>query len=587
MHVPNYRSLLEKLMRDPSPKPSTASPTASRRDILHGACGALAVTAMLRHERTWAAVNDEFPVVESAYGKLRGRRRPEDGVSSFKGVPFGAPTGGSNRFLPPQRPASWNGVRDALHVGHPCPQINPDTYEWWIDPEVPSEDCLYLNIWSPSIKSGSSLPVMVWLHGGGFVWGSGGAPAYDGQNLARTGNVVVVTVNHRLHLFGYTYLAEHGGDRFASSGNAGQLDIVAALEWVRGNIGHFGGDPSNVTIFGESGGGAKVSTLIAMPAASGLFHKAIVQSGSSLSAADPAEAGEVTDRLYRFLGIKPGDVAALQRIPTDKMIAALADITGGSGGITAPAPGQPARHLSPLSFGPVFDGHAIPKQTWTPQAPEYATRIPMIIGITTAETALSCGIAISGLNNAEDASIAAAASTCSWGADPAKASFTSLLPIYRRMMPNLTDAELVVRMTTDTGTWRSALLQATRKIEAGGPSVFMYEFGWKVPFVGGSWAQHGVDLAFVFGYTDYPKAWEDDDSTAKRAAADPLNLRYRLATQTMQAWAAFARTGNPSTSSLKWPAYDLTTRSTMVFDGQSQVVNDPRSAIREAVLSST
>jgi para-nitrobenzyl esterase len=500
----------------------------------------------------------------------------------FRGVPYGAPTGGRNRFLPPQRPASWKGVRDALHLGSPCPQVNPDEYEWWLDPEVPSEDCLVLNVWSPAGDGqGSLLPVMVWMHGGGFTWGTGGAPSFDGQNLAKTGNVVVVTVNHRLNLFGYTYLADHADERFATSGNVGQLDLVAALEWVRDNIGHFGGDPGNVTIFGESGGGGKVSTLIAMPAAAGLFHKAIVQSGSELAVGEPAEASQTAAQIYQFFDIKPGDVSALQRLSTEKLAAGYQGLMKGQfGGITAPSSGT--RRRVPLRFGPVVDGHAIPKQTWSPRAPEYASRIPMMIGTTGEEAALSCSAHNPEPNNSDDAALSATAAQCGRESNE---SYPRLLQLYRRLMPNLSNSRLVVRMATDIGAWRSAILQATRKIEAGGPPVFMYEFDWKVPFLGGTWAQHGVDLAFVFGYTDYPKAWDDNDSAEKRAAADPQNLRYRLATQTMEAWAAFARTGDPSTSSLKWPAYDLKIRSTMILDGESRVVNDPRSGIREAVLA--
>jgi para-nitrobenzyl esterase len=562
---------------------------ATRRDFLmYGSCAVVGATA-LNSVAIRAAEADEFPIVSTTFGKLRGRKRPDNGVSIFQGIQYGAPTGGSNRFLPPKRPASWKGVRDALHLGSPCPQINPDTYEWWIDPEVPSEDCLYLNVWTPNLSPQSALPVMVWLHGGGFWWGSGGAPAYNGHNLALAGNVVVVTLNHRLNLFGYSYLAEHADERFASSGNVGQLDILAALQWVRDNIGHFGGDSGNVTIFGESGGGAKVSTLVAMPSAAGLFHKAIVQSGSALEANVPAEASRVAGQFYRYFGIKPGNVPALQQVPTEKLVAAYVEASKGIHGITSPDPTKdPTPGGSMLNFGPVVDGHVIPRQTWTPKAPEYSSRIPMMIGTTGQEAALSCSTNSAKTTDANSEAITAAAIKCaflSFDKVFTQSTLQKLLPIYKRTMPNLSNPEIVVRMATDTGAWRGALLQAERKLEAGGPPVFMYEFNWKIPFVGGTWAQHGVDLAFVFGYTDYPKAWDEDDSTAKRATADPQNTRYRLAKQTMEAWAAFAGHGDPSTGTLKWPAYDLVTRSTMSFASESEVVSDPRSSIRQALLA--
>jgi len=562
--------------------------TSRRAFMLSAAAGAVAAS-LIDQSRGSAAEKTEFPVVGTTYGKLRGRTRPDNGISIFKGVPYGAPTGGANRFLPPRRPASWKGVRDALHLGSPCPQVNPDTYEWWIDPEVPSEDCLYLNVWTPTLeRAPTSLPVMVWLHGGGFWWGSGGAPAYDGQNLAKTGNVVVVTVNHRLNVFGYGYVGSGADERFASSGNVGQLDIVAALEWVRDNVGHFGGDPGNVTIFGESGGGGKVSALIAMPAAVGLFHKAIVQSGSMLEVAEPEDAAAVAAAVYRYFDIKPGNAVALQHVPTEKLALAYGELVEGMHGITAPKSGKSLSAANPMMrFSPVVDGRVIPRQTWSPRAPEYASRIPMIIGTTAEEAALSCSSASTGLDVTDDSAVSAALAKCQFlsAGDLHEDLSPRLAQIYRKTMPNVSPTEFLVRMATDTGAWRSALMQVSRKLEAGGPPVFMCEFNWKVPFVGGSWAQHGVDLAFVFGYTDYPKAWDEGDSAAKRAAADPQNLRYGLATQTMEAWAAFARTGNPSTSTLKWPAYDAETRATMIFGGQSEIVNDPRSSLRKALLA--
>ena len=222
----------------------------------------------------------QAPTVETQYGRVRGAVK--DGISVFKGIPYGAPTSGGNRFRQPQPPEAWTGIRDALTYPHMAPQ--PDNvirglFESWTDPTTSNEDCLGLNIWTPGARDGGKRPVMVWFHGGDFSSLSGSRSVFDGTRLARRGDVVVVTVNHRLNAFGFLYLGELLPE-FADSANAGMLDLVQALEWVRDNIAEFGGDPSNVTIFGQSGGGGKVATMMAMPAGQGLFHRAIIQSGT-------------------------------------------------------------------------------------------------------------------------------------------------------------------------------------------------------------------------------------------------------------------------------------------------------------------
>ena len=542
----------------------------TRRELLaYGLSASIASFAGLHSRRLSAASDDQFPIVGTTQGRIRGRVS-EDGVGIFKGVPYGADTGGTNRFLPPKPPAPWKGIRDTLTLGHPCPQLNVHLYEFWQDPQVPSEDCLVLNVWTPEFgRQHSPLPVMVYFHGGAFVGESSGSPAYDGYNLACQGNITVVSVNHRLNIFGYTYLAEHADERFASSGNVGQLDLVAALEWVRDNIAHFGGDPDNVTVFGESGGGGKVSAIIAMPAAENLFHKAIVQSGSFLKVGDIGHASRTAHRIYEHFGVKPGDAPGLQRVPTEQLLAAFQEIVEQGTGARA--------------FGPVLDGHVIPKQTWTPDAPAQAARIPMMIGTTRQEAAFFCRDRLA-LFSPDDDALASQIGRCTVQADLTEEQYRQVVRVYRREMPTLSNAELLVRIATDVGMWRNAILQATRKIEMGGPPVFVYEFAWKTPSFGGSWALHGIDLPFVFGHPDYSKAWDDQDSPALRAAVDSQNARYQLAARTIQAWAAFARSGDPSTAALRWPAYDLNSRITMIFDRQCGTVSDPRSAVRETIL---
>src|SRR5580693_6270566 len=267
----------------------------NRRSFLGGS--ALTAGILLRTPSFAAAAKSDSssPVVETTAGKIRGT--VEDKVSVFRGVPYGASTAGSGRFMPPEKPQPWAGVKDTIELGHRSPQgastLIPEVAA--VDANEPAgEDCLVLNVWTPSATSGHKRPVMVWLHGGGFTSGSGGFRIYDGVNLAARHDVVVVTINHRLNAFGYLYLADLGGAKYANSSNIGMLDIVAALEWVRDNISNFGGDPGDVTIFGQSGGGAKVSTLLAMPAAKGLFHRAIVQSGSFLLAVEPEKSAILT-----------------------------------------------------------------------------------------------------------------------------------------------------------------------------------------------------------------------------------------------------------------------------------------------------
>jgi para-nitrobenzyl esterase len=390
---------------------------SSRREFISGSLALLSTSCLLDAPRGNAAgeipePRVTFPVVETGSGKIRGRSH--DGIATYRGVPYGAPTGGANRFLPPKRPASWRGIRDALELGSPCPQVNPEV-DYWQDPKVPSEDCLVLNVWSAAGRNQrNDLPVMVWFHGGAYVVESAGGQAYDGFNLAMAGDVVVVSANHRLNVFGYTYLGRAADERFATSGNVGQLDLIAALEWVRDNIAHFGGDPGNVTLFGESGGGGKVSTTIAIPAAQGLFHKAIVQSGSFLRAAEAAEAADQTERLYRVLNVQSGDVHALQRVPTGTLLSAYQSL--------------PQNPLKPKTR-PVVDGHILHRQPWDPSAPELAAQIPMLIGTTREEAAAFAGDRLRE-PFPDDTALIDAIDECAVLSSIPKQKYGELLPIY-------------------------------------------------------------------------------------------------------------------------------------------------------------
>ena len=300
------------------------------------------------------------PIATVKTGQLRGST--DGNIHVFKGIPYGAPTGGVNRFKPPQPPKSWNGVRDALKFGDRCPQM---AVSGGNEPRTgavsTSEDCLVLNVWTPGLRDGKKRPVMVWLHGGGYVSGSGASPVYDGARLAQRGDTVIVTLNHRLNAFGFLYLSHGAGPEYADSGNVGQLDLIAALQWVRDNIAEFGGDPQLVTIFGESGGGSKVGTLMAMPLAKGLFHRGILQSGFGLTAVTAEEATKTTDGVLAALNLNRSQVRQLTTVPMEKLQEAVRKVTGGM----------------PMGVGPVLDGRSVPRHPFTPDAPPLSENIPV------------------------------------------------------------------------------------------------------------------------------------------------------------------------------------------------------------------
>jgi len=500
-------------------------------------------------------------IVETRYGKVRGAVR--DGIYAFKGLPYGKDTGGAARFLPPEAPTSWTGVRPALAYGPCCPQVvrtgwqNSETafiYDW--DDGFPGEDCLRLNVWSPGVKG--ARPVMVWLHGGGYEAGSSQElPSYDGERLARRGDVVVVSVNHRLGPFGFLDLSGVGGERYGLSANAGMLDLVAALQWVAGNIAAFGGDPGNVTIFGQSGGGAKVSQLMATPAAKGLFHRAIVQSGSLLDAGDPARARQLTGEVLKALSIGPTEL--------DKLAAVSAVDLVKAGETARRAMPRPPAGAVGLHWQPTGDGVTLPAQPWA-SAPALSRDVPMIVGSALNEYAPSLGNAALediGEEQAKGMAGAAGGKAAAWDA-------------FRAANPKARPVEVLSRLVS--ARFRvPAVIQAQRKAAQGGAKAWLYRFDYNPASVldGRVRAFHCSELAYCFDNVD--RCLNATGGTAEARA---------LAGRMADAWIAFARTGDPNVRGLPaWPPVGGGRTPNMLFDARCAVVEDPDARERAALAT--
>jgi para-nitrobenzyl esterase len=487
-------------------------------------------------------------VVETTAGKVRGYS--EDGIFTFKGVPYGAPTGGDTRFQPAQAPAPWLEVRDSLQYGSVCPSwtgrhADRDAFFLGVDLGQMDEDCLRLNDWTPGINDHRKRPVLVWLHGGGFWgWSSQFLPSYDGANLARRGDVVVVSVTHRLNLLGFLRLVEYGS-RYAQSTNIGMLDVVAALSWVRDNIAAFGGDPQSVTVFGQSGGGAKVNHLMAMPSARWLFHRAVAQSPNPLFTRtwSVEQSTRSAAAVLAGLGLSRERIERIHELSYEK----LAEAYIGA-----------AQKDRTLDMRPAMDGTSLTTHPFEPVAPALSTHVPLMVGTVARENGRNLIYPRTPSEAVTRDQLRTRVTTEHHGrAD-------DIINAFQALYPTLSPVDLLERIG-DTAPLSTAILQAQRKAALSAAPAYLYLFAWQTPaFDGRPGAFHGSEVPFVFDNTDRCAPMTGGTSEA-RALADRVS----------DAWIQVARTGNPNHSGLPdWPAFTPDRVPTMVFDNTCEVKNN-------------
>jgi para-nitrobenzyl esterase len=495
------------------------------------------------------AAPDGETTIEIAQGKLRGYRK--GGIHAFKGVPYGASTAGAGRFQAAKPAPPWSGVRDATQFGPSAPQfavpmatgagqppgIPPmTTLLGWGTDSNKDEDCLVLNIWTPAVNDHKKRPVMFRIHGGSYVIGSGSWPQSDGAAVARRGDVVVVTVNHRLGALGYLYLAQLGGARYADSGNAGMLDLVLALQWVRDNIAQFGGDPGNVMVFGESGGGMKIATLMAMPSAKGLFHRAVIESSPRNLTRTPDVATAATRKVLDKLGIGPTELDKLHTLPASDFL--IAEAAG---------------------LGPVIDGGVVPVHPDDAVAAGSASTVPLLIGTSRTELTL--------FQLGELPKIAAfdKAAMRAHLAPQLGANTDKIVAAYERTFPTATPGDLLLYIEADRAMRTYAIRFAELKTAGSTAPTYMFLFNWRGNAINGLLKScHGLEVPFTMDNVDSSTALSESPGSRE------------LAAKMSSAWIAFARGDDPNVATLPhWPNYIPERRSTMLFDNQSTIVDNP------------
>jgi para-nitrobenzyl esterase len=500
-------------------------------------------------------------VVATECGALAGYIR--QGIFTFKGIPYAGTTEGAHRFLPPGKATAWTGTRSSRQYGYVCPQgartgwaNDEEAFMFSWDDGIPSEDCLRLNIWSPGIDAGKR-PVMVWLHGGGFSAGSGQElRSYDGENLARRGDVIVVSLNHRLNALGFLDLSRYG-DQYAGSGNVGMLDIVAALEWIRDNIAAFGGDPNTVTIFGQSGGGGKVSALMAMPAAQGLFHRAIVESGSMLLGASQEKSQALADLTINELGLNKSTIGQIHSLPFQQIVLAGQKALRSRQQVAPAGPPNFRKLADLLGFAPVVDGKILPANPFEPRAPALSKDVPMIIGTTLNEF-------VTAINHPEYERMTQEELVKRVTAIYAERA-PQVLAAFRQRTPAASPFDLWSHIAA-ASVRQTAIAQARAKASLAGAPAYLYWFAWQTPVLNGRpRAFHCSEIAFAFATTDRCETMTGGGADA-RALGDTVS----------DAWIHFARTGNPNHAGMPhWPAFSADQIPTMIFDNHTQLINNP------------
>ena len=480
------------------------------------------------------------PIADTTTGKVRGF--VDQGINVFRGIPYGADTSGRNRFMPPMKVEPWNGVRDARNWGRVAPQRTSETVSdynsmtrWNELPGGIGEDCLVLNVYTPGLNDGERRPVLFSIHGGGYSSGTSGNPVFDGVSLATLGDVILVSINHRLGVLGYLELGAYAPE-FEGSGNVGMMDIVQALEWVRDNIENFGGDPNRVMIFGQSGGGGKVSHLMAMPAASGLFHRAAIQSGATLRSGTREAANETAQAALAQLGLGRDRFRDLQSLPLERLLA----VQG--------------------RFGPFLDGEVIPSHPFDPTAPDVSADVPVIVGTDLHDMSFTRD----DFDLDEAGLLEQAHVMFGDGADEVVAA-------YREADPRTTPFKLLSRISTDRGMRRNSIQLAERKAALGRAPAYMYVLTFEsVPFDGRYGSVHGTEMPLFYHNLDkWPIAGTGADAQA-------------LAGRMAGAYISFAKTGVPTVPGLgEWPAYTPERRSTVVFDADTYVEDAPDRALLE------